>query len=158
MTIPHKQLCPLLLSVCLTALLTSCDKSTVYHSFQHIPNNAWNARDTVSFSIDTIPNNGIYAFTIELRTNTSYPYQSIWLAINRETHNPPSHLCDTVECLLTNNQAPHIKQGIHVLTHSTPLTPLHLYKGQTAHVRISHLMRHETTQGICDVGLLVRHK
>lgn len=143
-------------SFCILALFSGCGRSTAYHSFRHIGNNAWNNRDTISFSLDSLPDNATYDFLIELRTNFSYPYQSIWLAVEREMRNPHLILRDTAECLLNNDRENRNLPGIHSHTHSIPLNPIPLYKGQTGRIRVIHLMRRETLPGISDVGLCVR--
>lgn len=144
------------LSVCLITLFSSCDPSTAHHSFQHITDNAWNRRDTVCFTLDSLPANAAYTFLIELRTNPSYPYQSLWLAVCREMNNPALLICDTIECVLNGRQENRTAPGIHSHTRSFSLTPLQLYQGQTGSIRVVHLMRRETLPGICDVGLCVR--
>ncbi len=134
--------------------LTGCDKHTVYHSYQHISSQGWNNRDTLIFIIDTIQENATYNFSLELRSTGLYPYQNIWLAIERRFY--PDILCyDTVECHLTTPTTLRNGKGIYMYQHKTPLSSMQLRNRQTGQVSVIHLMQKEVIVGIHDIGLLV---
>lgn len=150
-----KRLIPYLSVAIVSALciLTACDGQTLYHSYLHVPANGWEKHDTLVFHTDSIPQDATYQFQLELRSTDKFPYQSVWVIVEREFTPPQSLRRDTVECQLLDPVTQKTGRGIYLYQYSIPLPPLHLHKGQNGEIRIRHYMRRESLPGLHDIGI-----
>ena len=62
-------------------ILNACDKQTVYHAFQSIPQEGWKRQDTLFFNVSIPDSQTYYKLTIEVRNRNTYPYQNINLSV-----------------------------------------------------------------------------
>ncbi|MCD8317674.1 MAG: gliding motility lipoprotein GldH [Paraprevotella sp.] len=138
-------------------ILMGCDKHTLLYSYRHIPQEGWRNTDTLIFALDTLKEDVLCQFDIDLRSTDRYPYKSLWLKVERQFTFPDTTRCDTVQCQLTDPTTDRMGKGIYTYQYSVPLSEFPLRKGQTGQIRITHLMQRETIPGICDVGICVRH-
>lgn len=136
---------------------SSCESHTFYHSYQDTPVDGWEQNDTLTFTTDSIPHDGVYAFQIGLRTTSIYPYRMLWLLVENEWRNPKFTKTDTVICHLTNAEGDLNGHGIDSYQYTYPCPSLHLRKGQVGHIRIRHIMRREILPGVSDVGIKITH-
>ncbi len=145
-----------LLAVCSFA---ACEHTPVCYSYCSTPVEGWEKGDTLHYHVDTIRHTGTYAMTIGIRSSAStpYPYQTLWLVVRQQWHNPETQRCDTVECTLANADGDLTGTGVSVYQYEMPFTQMTLSQGASADIRITHLMRTEMLPGITDVGIkLVR--
>ena len=84
--------------ILLTALLffTGCEKGTVIHRYQPTPIEGWEKDDTISFSTDTIKNDGTYNLSIGIRNTSEYRYVDLWLIVKSRFCNPIYERTDTI--------------------------------------------------------------
>lgn len=132
--------------------LSGCDEGVLYHSSRHVPAAEWGYRDTLSFTVDTVKDDGLCHFEVGLRVTEDYPYKSIWLGVERSFSPPAVFRRDTVECFLSDSTR-HKAGGLHLHQYVVPLPSLQLWQGQSGQVRIVHLMNREALPGIYDVGV-----
>lgn len=141
------------ISACLA--LMGCDEHVHFHAYQPISLQGWEKRDTVTFTIDSIPHKGTYQFEIGIRTAGTCPYQAIWLIVHRELTHPYLSRTDTIKCTFVDAVSYKTGKGIYTHQYVFPLPALDLRQKQHCKIRISHFMKKETLSGICDIGLKV---
>lgn len=144
---------------CLTLLcaLCGCDKEqTITDQFKPLPSSGWDARNTLSFPVDSIGRSGDYRLGVNVRTTRDIPFQSISVVVEQRFENPRYQSRDTVEVMLADNRGNLEGRGLYLYTTGTE-TPhqLHLYKGQHGVIRLSHIMRRNLLSGIRDVGISI---
>lgn len=137
--------------------LTSCDKYTIFHDYQPISTDGWAATDTITFKIDSIPTDDIYHCALELRTTTSCPYKSLWIATEKHCSPNSTYTCDTLKFVLTDQHHHQKGTGIHLLQYSKNIGTIELHRGGNCIIRIYHLMNDECMSGVSDVGLRIEH-
>lgn len=65
----------------IVSALGACDKQTVYHAFQSIPQEGWKRQDTLLFNVAVPDSQTYYKLIVEIRNRSTYPYQNINLSI-----------------------------------------------------------------------------
>jgi gliding motility-associated lipoprotein GldH len=141
----------------LLLLLSGCDRHTLLHTYQSIPNNEWNRSDTLLFTLPQAAADVCYTLHIGLRTTQLFPYQGVMLAVEQDCQHPTVHREDTVFYRLARPDGNIMSEGIHYSQSEAVNLPLQLQQGQSCQIRIRHLMQRETLPGIADVGIHVRH-
>ena len=135
--------------------LAACNGRRVYSAYHHVPEGVWDRGDTLSFRIDTLRADAVYQFALGLRSTISYPYTSIWMAVEREFTPPHTLWRDTVECQLVDSTTRRVGKGIYMYQYEIALPAMSLRQGQSGRVRVVHLMQRESLPGIYDVGVFV---
>lgn len=150
-----RKLLPFLLLAFLLFLLAGCGKRPAAFEFRNTPVEGWEAGDTLHYHIDTLRRAGDYRLSLGLRTSaaTPYPFQSIWLVVRQQWHNPDTLFVDTLECRLTNSKGDVTGDGVSLYAYSQEMRTLPLAEGTSADVKITHIMRREMIRGIVDVGI-----
>lgn len=137
--------------------LVACEHYPTAFEFQNTPIEGWEVGDTLHYRIDSLGKSNFYKLSLGVRTSAAspYPFQSIWLAVRQQWHNPDTLLTDTIECVLTNKQGDVMGKGISLYTYEQPLRTLSLKKGSSADISIVHIMRREIIRGIANVGIKI---
>lgn len=65
----------------IVSALGACDKQTVYHAFQSIPQEGWKRQDTLLFNVAVPDSQTYYKLIVEIRNRSTYPYQNINLSV-----------------------------------------------------------------------------
>ncbi len=150
----------LLFAIAVSTLpFTACEHKPVCFSYCSTPVEGWEKGDTLRYHVDTLRQTGHYTMSIGIRSSsaTPYPFQSLWLVVRQQWHNPEQQRCDTVECTLSNADGDITGTGVSLYQYELPFTEMDLNEGASADIRITHLMRTEMLPGITDVGIkLVR--
>lgn len=139
----------------LLCALTGCDERTLYHSYLPTPLQGWEKHDTLVFHTDTVRTGADYRFDVELRSTEKFPYQSVWLIVERDFGHTANIRRDTVECRLLDPKTQRMGRGIYTYQYSVPLPSLHLNEGQAGEIRIRHYMHRETLPGLHDIGIRI---
>lgn len=138
----------------------SCGKRD-YSSWQHLPADGWAYADTISLMpVDTTltDNDSVLngALHLALRHSNAYPYSNIWLELTYR--NSDSHtIRDTINLRLADLYGRWLGSGFGAgyqreLTVS-PQTSIDLTKP----MRLRHIMRVDTLQGIEQVGIFIKN-
>lgn len=142
-------------SLFLVAVLASCDKHTVYHSYIPTPVEGWEQNDTLAFNIDTIAEAGTYDLIVGVRTTTAYPFQSLYLLVEQQLRNPHKMSLDTLVCRLASSQGDKMGSGISTYQYIYPYKQEKLSAGQSGKIIIRHIMRREILPGVSDIGVSI---
>lgn len=136
-------------------LCAACVRGTLLHHFEHVDPDGWNRYDTLLYSLPPIPQEGCYAFTIDLRYANDFAYEGIWVVAETRLRRPSLVRRDTLYLKTTDEHGTPVGRGLNLLQHSVPLCRLRLRPGQEGTLRLYHLMRLETMPDIREVGLKI---
>lgn len=142
----------------LLGLWASCDNHPAAYQYCSTPIEGWEPGDTLKYKVDTLKASGVYDFSLGVRTSSStpYPYQSLWVVVYQQWHNPEQTMVDTVKLQLTNEWGDPQGHGVTLYQFDQPWRKLPLVKGQWADIRITHIMRSEMLRGVSDVGICLQ--
>lgn len=131
----------------LTLLLTvSCQKNTIYHSFQPVNAAGWNKSDTLFYSLPEAITSPSYQYEIGIRHKDSYKYRDIWLTINQDTIH--LYLADSI-----GNWEGHGIGEMRQLTFPVQINPSP--QDSIKEFRITHIMQDNPLYGIHDIGIRI---
>lgn len=134
----------LLLLICF-----SCQKNTLYHSYQPVNPTGWHKNDTLVYTLDsTLKGNASLTYQIGIRHKDSYPYRDLWVKINE----------DTLHLYLTDSIGRWKGKGIGELRQlEIPFSKHMEAEDSLVEFRIIHLMKDNPLSGISDIGIAI-HK
>lgn len=132
----------------LVLLLTvSCQKNTIYHSFQPVNAIGWDKSDTLIFTLPKVIANTSYQYEIGIRHKDSYNYRDLWLTINQ----------DTLHLYLADNKGNWKGTGIGEIRQLTYPIKIHsLNQDSIQEFHITHIMEDNPLYGIHDIGLKIK--
>ena len=136
-------------------LFASCTGGTVLHSYKPLAKEGWERCDTVCFNVPKATENIGGTLTIGLRTIANIGIQDIVLAVEQTGDAKGVGRCDTVRYPLTDAEGYALTGGVNCHQYETQHLPFKLQKGNTAQVRIRHLMSKEVICGITEVGIRI---
>lgn len=148
--------CFILCAVLALLLWSSCSTSVFYHHYRSVPSEGWEHGDTVLFIVDTVPSSANYQFELGIRTTPKFPFQKLWLVIDRQFTNPDTVSRDTIECVLATPEGNITGKGVSLYSYAFRLPPMYLQQGQTGHIIVSHIMRSDLLTGVSDIGIKIQ--
>lgn len=155
MMITCRRIKQLFTCVALALMLNSCDGGVVYDSYGHVDSDGWDKGDTLFFDVPPVKSSGNYAFSIGLRTNSSFPFMSLSVVVERQINPGNKVYADTLKCRLADEKGHLLGRGISCYQYDFDIPPVDLRQGDSLRVSVRHIMRRETLPGISDVGLKV---
>lgn len=137
--------------------LAACDKQTVYHSFQAIPSEGWQRKDTLFFTVEVPDSSTDYKLSVEVRNRNDYPYQNINLSISyNEAATHPLRV-DTLQLMLVNEDGRWKGTGWGGLYQlEFPAGDVRIGKSGIYHFKIAHTFPDEVLYGINDIGIKLK--
>ncbi len=130
------------------------DNTTLLHQYQPVPQEGWSSQSRPSFVIDSVETAGDYTLSVELRTTTMVPFQTIYVAVEQQLENPEAAYTDTVAVTLTDTRGNLNGEGVNLYSVEAAVGhSFHYSRGQTVNITLRHLMRQEQIEGIKDVGI-----
>ena len=141
-------------------MMCSCEreKNILCFEYHSVPVDGWEQHYVQSYHVDTACMDGEYDLSVGLRTTNTYPFQSLWLLVRRQLVNPDTVAVDTLVCTLSDRQGNELGNGLSLYQHLFHVKDMHLQRGQSATITVSHIMRRSILSGISDVGVLVKRK
>lgn len=128
-------------------LAVSCQRNTIYHSFQPVNSTGWNKSDTLIFSLPEAIVNSSLQYELGIRHKDSYKYKDLWLTINQ----------DTIHLYLADTKGNWEGTGIGELRQLTyPIEIPSLIQDSIQAIHITHIMQDNPLYGIHDIGLKIK--
>ena len=137
--------------------LSSCIGDVVYDKYKPTPVDGWERSGTLVFDVPKLRDSGRYRQEIGLRINVAYPFTGLSLLVERTIE--PGHRVDvdTLNCRLYDSKGNALGDGFSFFQYDFILSDGELQKGDSLHVRVSHIMMREILPGVSDIGFrLVR--
>lgn len=159
MTINLKGKISVIAGTLLLITLAACDfGSTMYHSYNPIPEQGWAKSDTLLFHVNIPDSLTPYKVSVEIRNDNNYPYKNLYLFVSNNTKDSTIFATDTIKYVVAEESGKWIGTGFGTLYQSgQPLgkfIPLHPGKYI---FKVVHGMKDQFLQGISDVGLRIEH-
>lgn len=136
-------------------LCSACESEVVYDHYNHTPLVGWEKNDTLLFDIPAVKESGRYRMELGLRTNTSFPFTGLSLAIEHVIEPNRRVFTDTINCRLADEKGNLLGKGVSCFQYNFIVSDLELKKGDSLHVSIRHIMKREIMPGVSDVGLKI---
>jgi len=132
----------------------SCTKPVYYEKFQTIDNH-WDKNKEYFFTYQIVDSLASYNISLEIRNNTFYPYQNLWLFCAEEQP-VGSVLRDTIECILADDFGKWYGSGISIYHLRVPIRTRHIFPHQGQYTfTIRQGMRDDRLKGIEQIGLRI---
>ena len=147
-----------ILILAVAAVMTGCNHKTVYSHYEHVPQEGWDKPDTLFYEVPPVKEAGTYQEEIGIRTDISFPFQSIALVIAQDIYPKGKHLQTVKNCVLYDETGKERGNGISRFQNVVPLTDIQLEKGDSLRICITHNMRREMMTGISDIGFILTKK
>ena len=138
----------------ISLLWLGCQRGVVYHAFEQLPAQGWEADSALQFVPTLTDTLGSYQMQIIVRHTDRYAYQNLWLFVDVQKDSILLRR-DTIESYLANERGEWYGSGMSKYT-----LPL-LYMENIAlpageyQITVQQGMREEQLRGITDVGLKV---
>ena len=133
--------------------MASCDRQTVYHHFEHVPDNEWEKIDTLKFEIGPVIETGTYHEAVELRINEQFPFLGMNITVEQTIKPRGIILSQHKDCELINTDGSHKGSGISFFQSQFPLDDIDLQQGDTLCISVFHSMKRDIMPGISDIGI-----
>jgi gliding motility-associated lipoprotein GldH len=138
--------------------LLSCSEKEVFTRFHSVPNGSWNREEPAVFEISISDTLSFYNLNLVIRNNDDYPFQNLWLFIDRK--NPEgTTLSDSLNMELADVYGKWHGKGISLYSLTIPYkTGLQFPVGGDYTYSIRQGMRENPIKGISDIGLVLSKK
>jgi gliding motility-associated lipoprotein GldH len=134
-----------------------CTKKTFFSEYKTIDKNGWKKDSVAVFDVAVSDTIGVYDVIVNIRNKNEYPYQNLYLFIT-STSPSDAKACDTLNCILADNQGHWYGSGIGSMS-TLPILYMSKIKFPEQgnyHFEIKQGMRESVLQGVSDIGLHVK--
>lgn len=140
-------------------LCAACTGNKVYDHYDHTPIAGWEKIDTLKFDVPPLRKSGLYATSMGLRINNSFPFISMTLIVEQTVLPANRTVIDTINCPLTDKNGRVRGKGIGLYQYRFPVSVMTLHENDSLHITVRHNMKREILPGVSDVGIeLARSK
>lgn len=136
-------------------IMAACSSPTEHSGFTTISSHGWIYGDTVSFTpepSDSLPYEGCDV-AIVVRNNNNYEYSNLWLRL--DYHGSDTIHTDTLNIVLADEFGNWLGKGIGGSYHLTDTVMRNIDLDPAKEIKVCHIMRTDTLEGIEQVGIIV---
>lgn len=135
--------------------MTACNNKEVYSEFHSFGGSTWSKAEPAEFSVQINEASEPYTIFLTIRNNDDYPFQNLWLFVDR-THPNSTVVRDTVNIELADVYGKWHGKGLSLYSYPYPYLSDYLFPDTGSyHFKVQQGMRHETLPGVSDIGLTV---
>lgn len=141
----------------LTLVMWSCSEEAIYDQFVQMPDSGWQEDSVITFDVLVEDTTKSYGVILQIRHNTQYPYQNIWLNRSISFNGEVLHE-DKVNYNVAKPDGEWLGSGFGAIkTVEAPYNrnSLRFQNRGTYQFRIQQAMREDHLQGIEDLGLKI---
>jgi gliding motility-associated lipoprotein GldH len=131
----------------------SCGEKAFYEQYESIEGGYWEKDTEYYFSFNITDTSIPYDLTIEIRNNSLYPYQNLWI-FSKEEQPSGAVLQDTTECFLADDYGKWLGKGVSVFQSDHILHSRYYEKGVYT-VGFRQGMRNGRLAGVQEIGLRI---
>lgn len=140
--------------------LWGCTTDSDYLHYQSLRVSGWEYRDSLVFTVDSLPTAGTRHLSLALRKSAAmaYPYTSLTVAMHQVWTLGDSTLTqrtDSFECVFENPDGTLRTKGISLFPYEFSLMSLPLPQHATGRIVIRHLMNQQSLPGFDAIGVRV---
>ena len=140
----------------ISIMAVACTSNDVYFQYNPVALKGWSKDSLYGFDIPITDTAALYNVYVNVRNRGEYPYQNLWLFLNKTTPDKIQSK-DSIECYLADQRGKWLGSGLGSIMEMPVLYQQNVRfktKG-TYHYRIVHGMRDTVLIGINDIGMRV---
>jgi len=144
------------LIILVSVVVVACNKNEIYFKYKAIDAKGWNKDSLYTFDVPISDTLATYNIYVNVRNIGDYPYQNLWLFLNKLT--PDSvQVNDSIECYLADNRGKWLGKGVGSIFEMPVLYQqnVHFKNSGIYHYKIVQGMRDTILVGINDIGMRV---
>ena len=134
-------------------LCSACTHQKIYSRFQHVSETGWEKVDTIDFGIPPVAESGTYREDLELRIDTTFPFQSLTMEVTQTIFPLGRQESYTKTCPLIDKSGNITGAGVSLFSYTFPFNNIQLNRGDSLHITVVHCMKREIMPGVTDVGI-----
>lgn len=144
------------LVIFISLLFVGCTSNDVFFQYKSVAPHGWNKDSLYSFDIHITDTLSAYNVYVNIRNRDEYPYQNLWLFLNKTTPDK-NQAKDSIECYLADQHGKWLGSGVGSIKEMPVLYQqnVHFNKVGIYHYEIVHGMRDSILIGINDIGMRV---
>ena len=144
------------LTIFISLLAVACTRNDVYFQYSSVPAKGWSKDSLYGFDISISDTTALYNVYVNIRNRGEYPYQNLWLFLNKTTPDKVQSK-DSIECYLADQRGKWLGSGIGSIMEMPVLYQQNVrFKNKgTYHYQIVQGMRDSVLIGINDIGMRV---
>lgn len=135
------------------SLFSACNGDMTYSKYTDISIAGWERSDSVIFNIPPLKQTGIYAPTLGVRIDNSFPFKSVAIIVEQTVYPQKTIFRDTINCKLYDDKGRLLGNGVSNHLYIYNVEPRHYQQGDSIHIFIRHDMKREILPGITSVGI-----
>lgn len=137
-------------------LLSACSNSDVYFQYKTINQEGWNKDSVLTFDVKITDTTSAYNVYVNIRNSGDYPYQNLWLFLNK-TDPDSTSVNDSIECYLADQRGKWLGSGVGSIKEMPVLYEQnkHFTKSGIYKYSVVQGMREDVLKGINDVGIRI---
>lgn len=136
-------------------LSVSCSRSAIYDSYQIINNSRWEKDTEYYFVFEVTDITVPYDLTLEVRNNSFYPFQNLWLFSSEENAGGLVRR-DTLEIMLADDFGKWYGKGISIFQLGVPFYQRYYFSEEGEYtIGFRQGMREDELPGIQGIGLRI---
>ncbi len=142
--------------VALLLALAACSQNEVFFNYQSVNVDGWSKDSVCVFDVKIDDASKVYNVYVNTRNVGEYPYQNIWLFVNK-TSSDSVQISDTINFYLADEFGKWLGDGVGSVYNMPVLYQQNIRfpKAGTYRYEIQHGMRDSLLSGINDIGLKV---
>ena len=143
-------------AIFVSVFIVACNTNEVYFKYKAIDVKGWSKDSLYTFDIPITDTLATYNVYVNVRNIGDYPYQNLWLFLNKMS--PDSvQVNDSIECYLADNRGKWLGKGVGSIFEMPVLyqQKVHFKNAGVYQYKIVHGMRDTILLGINDIGMRV---
>ncbi len=139
--------------------MISCQPGVVYHEHSNMPSQGWHYRDGILFEVEIDDTVSLHQMFLDVRNTTEYEYSNLFIFMDIEF--PGDRVIrDTLECILADRRGQWTGSGSGRIRSNRFLFRDDVWFPESGTYRFTvyHGMRHNTLEGLSDIGIRVEKK
>ncbi|MDP4240142.1 MAG: gliding motility lipoprotein GldH [Bacteroidota bacterium] len=143
-------------AIFISLIAVACTSNDIYFQYKPVTLKGWSKDSLYSFDISVKDTAAIYNVYVNVRNRGEYPYQNLWLFLNK-TAPDKTQTKDSIECYLADQRGKWLGSGLGSIMEMPVLYQQKVrFKAiGTYHYKIGHGMRDSLLIGINDIGMRV---
>jgi gliding motility-associated lipoprotein GldH len=145
-----------LIAILISLVSVACTNNDAFFQYKAVTPKGWNKDSLYTFDIKIADTVSAYNIYVNVRNRGEYPYQNLWLFLNKTTPDKIEKK-DSIECYLADQRGKWLGSGIGSVMEMPILYQqnVHFKKTGIYQYKIVHGMRDSVLIGINDIGMRV---
>lgn len=135
--------------------LYACRENCVYNHYAHVEKEEWMKNDTLRFTIPVDTLTDRYNLSLGVRTNFSYPYENMALAVLVRPKGQLKGKRFAIKWMRKCDSNPLVGHGLTYTQELVTVGDIYINHTDTLYIEVCHDMQRYQLSGVSDVGVLL---